>query len=50
MTDKEQVARIAKMNEEQLFDYVMTNPEFLTDSYYRVLGDAIRARYKEITP
>lgn len=49
MTDKEQAKRIAKMDVPQLFDYVMTFPEFLTDGYYSVLGDAIRKRYKEIT-
>ena len=49
MTGKELAMRIAKMNTAELFAYVMRFPELLTNSEHRVLGDAIRARYKDIT-
>jgi hypothetical protein len=48
MNDKQQAEVIMKMTALELLDYVMTFPEYLMDSYYKVFGDAIRARYKEL--
>jgi hypothetical protein len=48
MTDKQEAKRIMKMTEAQLLAYVMVSPEYLTDSYYAAMGNAIRARYKEL--
>ena len=49
MTDKQEAKRIMTFTVLQLLEYVMRNPVYLTDSYYSTLGDAIRARYKDIT-
>ncbi|CDM57417.1 hypothetical protein [Rhizobium favelukesii] len=31
-----------------LLEYVLANPEFLTDPYYRSFGDVVDARYKQL--
>jgi hypothetical protein len=31
-----------------LLEYVLANPDFLTDPYYRCFGDAVDARYKQL--
>ena len=48
MTDAEWVKKIKVMGVEELFAEVMARPEFLTDYYYRDLGNAIRARYDQL--
>lgn len=43
MTDKEQIAEWAKISDpRQALEIVMANIDYLSDSYYRELGDAIR--------
>jgi len=49
MSDLQEAKRIQTFTVLQLLEYVMTNPEYLTDSYYSVLGTAIRTRYKDLT-
>ena len=49
MTDDEWIKKVKKMNLQELFAEVMAAPEFLTDGYYRNLGDALRNRYNELT-
>ena len=39
---------IARMDILQLFAEVMEHPEYLTDRYYKVFGDAFRRRYAEL--
>ncbi len=46
-TDEKEIKMISTMNEWELLSYVITNPEFLTDSYYSKFGNAIRKRYKQ---
>lgn len=48
MTDAEWVKKIKVMDVEELFAEVMAYPEFLTDCYYRDLGNAIRNRYDQL--
>lgn len=36
---------ISKMTEGELLDFVIGNPTYLTDSYYRDFGNAIDARH-----
>lgn len=48
MSNKTVVKRIMGYDKDSLFDFVMSNPEYLTDSYYREFGDAIRHRYKQL--
>jgi hypothetical protein len=43
-----EVQRIMKLDEGALLDYVMANPEYLCDGYYRVFGDAMEARYQQL--
>jgi hypothetical protein len=31
-----------------LLEYVLANPDYLTDPYYRYFGDAVDARYKQL--
>lgn len=49
MTNKEYCANVKKMTLEELFEEVMDSPQYLTDSYYRELGKALRERYSELT-
>lgn len=49
MTNKQWIKDIASMPLKTLFAVVMACPEWLTDSYYRDLGDALRARYEQLT-
>jgi hypothetical protein len=39
---------IRRMSEHELLEYILANPEYLTDSYYRIFGDAIRGRAREL--
>lgn len=48
MTNEAEVKRIMQMNAHDLLYFVITNPEYLTDPYYRVFGNAVRARYEEL--
>ena len=48
MTDAEFIEKVSTMTESELLDQVMASPEFLTDGYYRNLGDAMNRRYKEL--
>jgi hypothetical protein len=48
MTNAEWIKKIMKMNTEELLAEIMSVPEFLTDSYYSQLGNAIRTRYKQL--
>jgi hypothetical protein len=49
VSDEDTLKLISEMDFRELFDYVMDQPELLTDSYYRAFGRAIEARYKELT-
>jgi hypothetical protein len=50
MTGNEiEVAKIMKMDIFELLDYIMTTPEYLTDSYYTIFNMAINERYQEIS-
>lgn len=46
--DKAEYAKIAKMSVEELLDYVISNPHYLTDSYYRGYNIAIYERHEEL--
>jgi hypothetical protein len=48
MSDEVYIKQIARMNVMELLETVMAYPEYLTDSYYRKFGNAIRARYEEL--
>lgn len=48
MTDERYLESIKTMTVVELLTEVMTNPDYLTDSYYRKFGIAIRARYQEL--
>lgn len=41
--------KIAAMSMRELLDYVLGNPEYLTDSYYRVFGSAVYKRDEQLT-
>ena len=49
MSDAQWIEKIKTMTLQELFAEVMAAPEFLTDGYYRNLGDALRSRYNELT-
>lgn len=49
MSNEQEVARIMRMSLWALLDYVLTNPEYICDSYYRVFGTAINRRFKQLT-
>lgn len=40
----EEVAKIFKLSKDELLDYILESPEYLTDSYYAVFGIAIHKR------
>lgn len=40
----EEVAKIFSLDKDELLDYILENPEYLTDSYYVVFGIAIHKR------
>ena len=40
---------IMKMDMKSLFNLVLEQPEYISDSYYREFGTAIQARYDELT-
>ena len=42
------IAWIKTLTALQLLDFVVDNPEYLADYYYRELGEAIRSRAKEL--
>jgi len=42
-----EVERIMRMPASELLDYIMEMPEYLTDSYYSILGNAIRTRHAQ---
>jgi hypothetical protein len=48
MTDSQEILLISKMTAFELLRFIMSNPEFLTDSYYRDWGRAIERRYLEL--
>jgi hypothetical protein len=47
-TNDDVVAKIMKMTEAELLDLAIDEPENLTDAYYRVFGDAMRARHDQL--
>lgn len=49
MNDKFHIELIKAMDKDELFEEVMTYPEYLTDGYYNDLRDAINERYEELT-
>ena len=49
MNDDTWIKSVKTMTLEELFEEVMASPEFLTDGYYRRLGDALRTRYVQLT-
>jgi hypothetical protein len=48
MTDKQLMKMIAKMNSFQLLGFVLTNPQYISDSYYKCFAIAIEDRYYEL--
>lgn len=49
MTDDQWIkTMVNKMTIKELLDEIMENPEYLVDSYYRDLGNALRNRYEEL--
>lgn len=46
--DEKEVARIKTMTAEELLDYVLANPEYVSDSYYSDFGRAIYKRHEEL--
>jgi len=48
MSNDEYADWVHTLNQSQLLDEVMENPEYLTDYYYHPLGRALRARYNEL--
>lgn len=42
------IVEIPKMDIKELLEYIVDNPELLSDSYYRDIGNAIRQRAKEL--
>lgn len=48
MSDKDEFKRISKMTTRELLDYVLADPSVIADSYYRHLGQAVRARAAEL--
>lgn len=49
MSNKQWIKTVETMTRDELFAVVMACPEWLTDGYYRDLGDALRARYGQLT-
>lgn len=48
-SNAEYVAKVEGMDESDLLDAVMENPEYLTDPYYFYpLGQALQKRYEEL--
>lgn len=45
----DQIAQIKRMNKSELLDYVVANPHYLTDPYYKMLRDAIKQRCQDLT-
>ncbi len=49
MTDNDiYVKEILAMNETELLDEVISSPEYLADSYYRIFGNAARKRHAQL--
>jgi len=48
-TNEDYIEAVSNMNERQLLDQVIENPEYLTDSYYHVFADALNKRYVQLT-
>jgi hypothetical protein len=45
---QDQIARIGRMNKSQLLDYVIANPHYLIEPYYRMLAEAIQKRRNDL--
>lgn len=48
MTDKDYIKTIFKMTFEELFEEVLENPTYISDSYYSDFGNAIYKRFDEL--
>ena len=48
VNDVEWLKQLARMNLLELFDFVMSSPEFLTDGYYSKFRTVILKRYEEV--
>ena len=44
MTNAQYIKAVAKMSLRELLAEILKSPEYLTDGYYRPLGDALRKR------
>jgi hypothetical protein len=44
----DQIAEIQWMTKSKLLDYVIANPHYLIDPYYKDLAEAIQRRRKEL--
>jgi hypothetical protein len=44
----QEVLLIMALTEGELLDYVMESPEYLSDGYYSIFGNAIWARWQEL--
>ena len=42
--DDREIEKIFRFSKDELLDYILENPEYLTDSYYAVFGIAIHKR------
>lgn len=48
MIDKDYIKTIFKMSLEQLFEEVLENPTYISDSYFSDFGNAIYKRFNEL--
>lgn len=48
MTDEQWKAGVARMSLPQLLEEILDHPQYLADSYYEDMGEALRARGQEL--
>lgn len=48
MDDDDLIKQIMAMTMPELLEFIICNDEYLSDSYYREFGEAIRKRAKEL--
>lgn len=48
MNNEQYIKQIMQMNERQLLAEVMTNPEYLFDSYYGEFGAALQKQFEKL--
>jgi len=48
MRISDQIAAVQQMNKSQLLDYVLANPHYLIDPFYKDLAEAIKHRRNQL--